>query len=69
MPGCSAINCTNSFSKGYAMYRFPRDPKRRKEWLVQMRCEEWVPTDASRLCVVGNKLVLKYFVYDIYFES
>nr|CAI5855992.1 unnamed protein product [Callosobruchus analis] len=50
MPGCAAVNCSNSAKKGFIMKRFPRDPVRRKEWLIKMKRGKWIPTDYSCLC-------------------
>nr|CAI5829075.1 unnamed protein product [Callosobruchus analis] len=52
MPGCAAVNCSNSAKKGFIMKRFPRNPVRRKEWLIKMRRDMWILTDYSCLCVV-----------------
>ncbi|KAK5638527.1 hypothetical protein RI129_012822 [Pyrocoelia pectoralis] len=52
MPGCSAVNCSNSTAKGFVMKRFPRDVKRRKQWLFKTRRENWIPTDHSYLCEI-----------------
>nr|CAI5846199.1 unnamed protein product [Callosobruchus analis] len=52
MPGCAAVNCSNSAKKGFILKRFPRDPVRRKEWLIKMRRDKWIPTDYSCLCEV-----------------
>nr|CAI5852610.1 unnamed protein product [Callosobruchus analis] len=52
MPGCAAVNCSNSAKKRFIMKHFPRDPVRRKEWLIKMRRDKWIPTDYSCLCEV-----------------
>ncbi|MEQ2159559.1 hypothetical protein GOODEAATRI_024283 [Goodea atripinnis] len=36
MVGCAAFGCTNRSEKGIRMYGFPKDPERRKKWLVQV---------------------------------
>ncbi|XP_047225120.1 NAD-dependent protein deacetylase sirtuin-6 isoform X2 [Girardinichthys multiradiatus] len=36
MVGCAAFGCTNRSEKGIHMYGFPKDPERRKKWLVQV---------------------------------
>lgn len=56
MPGCAAINCSNSAKKGFLMKRFPRVPSIRKEWLIKTRRNHWTPTDYSCLCEVGRSL-------------
>ncbi|KAJ8985164.1 hypothetical protein NQ317_012816 [Molorchus minor] len=50
MPGCAAVGCRNSDRKGFSMRRFPSDPKRRTEWLLEMKRGKWTPTEFSRLC-------------------
>ncbi|KAJ8912419.1 hypothetical protein NQ315_006085, partial [Exocentrus adspersus] len=52
MPGCAAVNCTNSSKKGFLMKTFPRDPVRRKQWLIKTRRDNWIPTNTSCLCEV-----------------
>nr|CAI5846204.1 unnamed protein product [Callosobruchus analis] len=52
MPGCAAVNCSKSAKKGFIRKRFPRDPVRRKEWLIKMRRDKWIPTDCFCLCEV-----------------
>ncbi|KAL5242065.1 hypothetical protein ACI65C_009475 [Semiaphis heraclei] len=43
MPGCAAINCSNSATKGFLMKHFPKDKVRRKFWLVKMKRDNWSP--------------------------
>ncbi|XP_031350580.1 THAP domain-containing protein 2-like [Photinus pyralis] len=55
MGGCAAEGCSNSAKKGFLMKRFPRDPKRKQEWMewiIKMKKGNWQPTDAMRLCEV-----------------
>ncbi|KAK5638192.1 hypothetical protein RI129_012487 [Pyrocoelia pectoralis] len=52
MPGCAAMGCTNSAKKGFLMKKLPKDPLRRKEWLIKMQRGQWKPTDYSCLCEV-----------------
>ncbi|XP_061549997.1 THAP domain-containing protein 1 isoform X2 [Phyllopteryx taeniolatus] len=49
MGGCSAPNCTNSTSIGKQLFRFPKDPVRKKKWVVNCR-RDFEPTPHSRLC-------------------
>ncbi|KAM7401292.1 hypothetical protein PAMA_005468 [Pampus argenteus] len=49
MGGCSAPNCSNSTSIGKQLFRFPKDPVRKKKWLVNCR-RDFEPTPHSRLC-------------------
>lgn len=55
MPGCAAVGCSNSAKKGYLMKRFPKNPIRRKEWLIKMKRDKWTPTDYSCLCEVRTR--------------
>ncbi|KAK4874289.1 hypothetical protein RN001_013649 [Aquatica leii] len=52
MPGCAAINCSNSNAKGFLMKKFPTDPVRRKEWVDRMKRDKWMPTKHSCICEV-----------------
>ncbi|KAM8839806.1 uncharacterized protein ACB058_016034 [Synchiropus picturatus] len=49
MGGCSAPNCSNSTSIGKQLFRFPKDPLRKKKWVVNCR-RDFEPTPHSRLC-------------------
>ncbi|XP_068427607.1 THAP domain-containing protein 1 [Clinocottus analis] len=49
MGGCSAPNCSNSTSIGKQLFRFPKDPIRKKKWVVNCR-RDFEPTPHSRLC-------------------
>ncbi|XP_037537502.1 THAP domain-containing protein 1 [Nematolebias whitei] len=49
MGGCSAPNCSNSSSIGKQLFRFPKDPVRKKIWVVNCR-RDFEPTAHSRLC-------------------
>jgi len=53
MGGCTAVNCSSTRSKGFRLFRFPRDPKRRKTWLQNCRRDKWQPTNHSELCEVS----------------
>lgn len=52
MPGCAAVGCTNSGKKGFLMKSFPRDQKRREEWAIKVKRQNWQPTNFSCLCEV-----------------
>ncbi|XP_044745013.1 THAP domain-containing protein 5-like [Coccinella septempunctata] len=52
MPGCAVINCKNSAKKGFLMKHFPKDPSRRKQWIINMKRDNWNPTKYSCLCEV-----------------
>ncbi|XP_068604926.1 THAP domain-containing protein 3 [Brachionichthys hirsutus] len=49
MGGCSAPNCSNSTSTGKQLFRFPKDPVRKKKWVINSR-RDFEPTPHSRLC-------------------
>ncbi|XP_020791761.1 52 kDa repressor of the inhibitor of the protein kinase [Boleophthalmus pectinirostris] len=49
MGGCSAPHCSNSTSIGKQLFRFPKDPVRKKKWVVNCR-RDFEPTPHSRLC-------------------
>uniref|UniRef100_A0AAQ5ZEG2 THAP domain-containing protein 1 n=1 Tax=Amphiprion ocellaris TaxID=80972 RepID=A0AAQ5ZEG2_AMPOC len=53
MGGCSAPNCSNSTSIGKQLFRFPKDPVRKKKWVVNCR-RDFEPTPHSRLCQVRS---------------
>uniref|UniRef100_A0A8C6KY06 THAP domain-containing protein 1 n=1 Tax=Nothobranchius furzeri TaxID=105023 RepID=A0A8C6KY06_NOTFU len=52
MGGCSAPNCSNSSSIGKQLFRFPKDPLRKKKWVMNCR-RDFEPTPHSRLCQVS----------------
>ena len=49
---CSAVGCTNRFSKGCSLsfYCFPKDSERLRLWLAAMKRKEWVPNKNSWIC-------------------
>ena len=49
---CSAYGCRNSYLTGHKIFRFPKDPVRRKTWASKVKRENWTPNDNSRLCEV-----------------
>ncbi|KAM4552334.1 THAP domain-containing protein 1 [Odontesthes bonariensis] len=49
MGGCSAPNCSNSTCIGKQLFRFPKEPVRKKKWVVNCR-RDFEPTPHSRLC-------------------
>jgi len=65
MGGCTAVNCSNTRKKGFRLFRFPRDPKRRKTWLQNCRRDKWQPTDSSELCEVRIRLNLRMLKYNL----
>lgn len=55
MTGCCAVNCCNRTEKGFRLFRFPSDVKRRAVWVQNMRREAWKPNGInSYLCEVIN---------------
>lgn len=52
MPSCAAANCTNNPRKGYRLYTFPKDIKRRQLWAKICGRLNWEPTAHSKLCEV-----------------
>nr|CAI5858219.1 unnamed protein product [Callosobruchus analis] len=54
MPCCAAVNCSTSSTKGFLMKHFPKDPERRRQWLIKTRRDNWIPTDHSCLCEVST---------------
>ena len=47
---CAAINCRNGSKFKVSTFKFPEDPKLRKEWLIKMKRESFEPTKHSRIC-------------------
>ena len=65
MPGCSAFGCKNRTESGHKMKIFPKDPARRKLWVVKVNRanpnntkQMWIPTPRSHLCHVSTFLSL-----------
>nr|CAH7738872.1 unnamed protein product [Callosobruchus chinensis] len=63
MPCCAAVNCSNSAKKGFLMKHFPKDPERRRQWLIKTCRDKWTPTDHSCLCEANsyeqNKIIIR----------
>ena len=49
---CSAVNCTNRWTKGSSVkfFVFPADPERRKRWVVAISWDKWFPSKHDCLC-------------------
>ena len=47
---CAAITCRNDCKSKVSTFKFPEDPKLRKEWLLKMKRESYEPTKHSRIC-------------------
>ncbi|XP_057715805.1 uncharacterized protein LOC130931222 [Corythoichthys intestinalis] len=49
---CVAGFCSNIPGSGISLFRFPKDPVRREEWVKQVRRtrDKWSPSDTSVLC-------------------
>uniref|UniRef100_A0A3B3T7W2 THAP-type domain-containing protein n=1 Tax=Paramormyrops kingsleyae TaxID=1676925 RepID=A0A3B3T7W2_9TELE len=55
MPSCSAYRCRNrsedAKKKGLTFHRFPAsDPKRLRQWVINMKWDKWMPSKRSLLC-------------------
>ncbi|XP_030767347.1 THAP domain-containing protein 1 A-like [Sitophilus oryzae] len=49
----SAFKCKSRNDKkepGVTFHRFPKDPERRKRWVLEMRLAHWTPTNNDRVC-------------------
>lgn len=52
---CSAVGCSNTRGKGFAIYRFPtgeQNRERRRIWVANVRRDNWTPNANSRLCEI-----------------
>ena len=47
---CAAINCTNNSKTKVSTFKFPRDQKLKREWLIKMKRESFTLTKHSRVC-------------------
>lgn len=49
---CVVAGCRNRRTPGtpLSFYRFPRDPERKRRWIVAVNRRGWEPNDGSRLC-------------------
>ena len=47
---CAAINCRNDSKSKVSTFKFPDDPKLRKQWLIKMKIAYFEPTKHSRIC-------------------
>ena len=50
---CVAAGCSNTHKDGFSLFRFPKDPKLRKQWADQVRRtrDKWLgPSEHSVLC-------------------
>ncbi|KAH6925934.1 hypothetical protein HPB50_012300 [Hyalomma asiaticum] len=57
MGACSAVGCSNSQKKGFALYCFPQGDKnraRRRVWEARTKRDKWKANDNSRLCEVSS---------------
>lgn len=50
MPGCADVNCSNSARKGFIMKHFPKDPERRRQWLIKTRRDNWQDFYVKKMC-------------------
>lgn len=54
MTGCSAFGCSNRDSKGYKLITFPKDPKRRAQWVAAVNRPELLSKNAWLCEVIIN---------------
>lgn len=47
---CVAINCTNNSKSKVSTFKFPQDPKLKKQWLLKLKRECFTPSKHSRIC-------------------
>lgn len=49
---CVAAWCSNTHSDGVSLFRFPRDPVLKEQWVkqVQRTRAQWKPSESSVLC-------------------
>ena len=49
---CVAAGCSNTYEDGVSLFKFPKDPARRRQWTrqVQTTRAKWKPSEYSVLC-------------------
>lgn len=47
------------------MKRLPKDPRRRREWTVKMKRDNWKPTVSSKTCEVAVVPYIPFLAYII----
>ncbi|KAJ8300276.1 hypothetical protein KUTeg_021795 [Tegillarca granosa] len=50
MVNCAAINCTVGPVEDVSMFSFPKDAKRRRLWLINIKRDKFLPANAAKLC-------------------
>ncbi|XP_037508009.1 THAP domain-containing protein 5 [Rhipicephalus sanguineus] len=47
---CCAVGCSNRNTKGFRLFKLPKEKNRRLLWIRNIRRSKWIPTDRSELC-------------------
>ena len=47
---CVAINCTNNSKSKVSTFKFPQDPKLKREWLIKLKRQSFTPSKHSQVC-------------------
>lgn len=63
MVGCSVKQCKNRSDIGYAFYRFPRDPARRREWEFRVNRPHWHANEQTRICSVSPLIFILFNIF------
>jgi hypothetical protein len=53
MPSCCVPTCKNSSAKGYLLKCFPKNDKRRTQWIKNINRSNWSPNHSHRVCEVN----------------
>ena len=59
MPCCASYGCSNRTEDGKRLFRFPRDPTRRKQWEVIMATDNSYLCEVSRCTCIFENLITK----------
>ena len=49
---CAALNCLTDSKSKVSMFKFPANPKLRKQWLLNMKRKEFKPDKNTCICAV-----------------
>lgn len=60
MPNCCIPGCKNSSHRGYILKCFPKDEKRRAEWIKKINKPNWKPNNTHRVCEVYDNTIKVY---------
>ncbi|CAN7950837.1 unnamed protein product [Ixodes pacificus] len=47
---CCAVGCSNRNTTGFRLFKLPKDKKRRRVWIANIRRNKWTPTSRSEIC-------------------